>query len=236
MQLRKVLGVIAARGGSKGVPKKNIAPLAGKPLIEYTIAAARTSKRLTRVIVSTDDEEIAAASHRCGVEVPFLRPKHLATDDATSVNVVLHATRWAEENERDHYDAVMLLQPTAPLRTASDIDEAIDLLAESVADSVVSVSEVEEPHPAKMLKIVEGSVVPFLPDSWGEHLPRQSLESVYFPNGAVYCVTRDALFSYHSLWGKKVIAYVMPRARSVNVDTELDLLLAEKILTRKGQE
>ena len=226
----QVLGVITARGGSKGIPRKNLAPLLGKPLLYYTIKAAQRSKRLTRTILTSDDEEIIAVGKQLGVDVPFVRPPHLAGDDASSLEVVLHATQFMEAEENKTYDAVFLLQPTAPLRGAQDIDAALELLDSSEADAVVSVAKVDDPHPVKMVVLRGGFVHPFLPGRWREDLRRQELEPVYCLNGAVYCMWREVLFEQKSLWGKKTVAYVMPAERSVNIDSRLDLMLAEKIL------
>ena len=230
MKGARVLGVIAARGGSKGIQKKNLALLRGHPLIYYTIRAAQRSKRLTKVILSSDDEEIIAVSEKLGVTAPFVRPSCLARDRSASVDVVVHATRFVEVQEHRAYDFVLLLQPTAPLRTEKDIDQAIALSENSDADSVVSVARVKEPHPVKMLTLQEGMLRPFLPDSWSERLARQELDPVFYPNGAVYCVRRDVLLSGNTLWGQKTLAYIMPIERSVNIDTWRDLILAEGIL------
>ena len=134
----RVLGLIPARGGSKGVPRKNIKLLCGKPLLEYTAQAALASRLLSRVILSTEDEEIAEAGRRCGLEVPFLRPQELAADDTPMLPVIEHAVRWVEERG-ERFDAICLLQPTNPLRRAEEIDGCIELLIGTGADSVVTV-------------------------------------------------------------------------------------------------
>jgi len=226
----RTLGVIPARGGSKGVPRKNIAPLHGRPLIQYTIEAARSSRLLGRVLVSSEDDEIITIAQELGAEVPFRRPADLARDDATAVAVACHALRFVEEEEKGVYDFVALLEPTAPLRKAQDIDEALGLLTSSGADSVAGVCRLEAPHPAKLKVIEEGRIRPFLPGLWREGLKRQDLEPVYFLNGAIYAVRRDVLVEKKTFWGERTIPYIMPPERSVNIDTWLDLRLAEALM------
>lgn len=231
----RVLGVIPARGGSKGIPRKNLFQLYGRPLIGYTIAAAQESRLLSRFVVSTEDSEILSVARQCGAEAPFVRPLSLAEDTSRSVDVIQHALMTVEELESNKYDMVVMLQPTAPLRRASDIDAAIELLKGSNADAVVTVTKVEEPHPIKMLRIENNYLQPFVPDRWHEANRRQELESVYAPNGAVYCVRRDVLLEKRTLWGAKTLPYVMPLERSINIDHPLDLIMAEAVLVRAHQ-
>ena len=144
---KNILGLIPARGGSKGLPRKNIKPLLGKPLIAWTIEQALASRYLDRVVVSTDNKEIAEISKKYGAEVPFMRPKELAEDNAKGIDVVLHAIDWLKENnKRKQYDLMMLLQPTSPLRATEDIDKAIETLFLKEAKAIVSVCEVAH-HP-----------------------------------------------------------------------------------------
>lgn len=226
----KTLGIIPARGGSKGIPKKNIALVKGRPLIHYTIDAARSSRLLSRVVVSSDDDEIIKVARQLGAEVPFRRPTELAADDATAVAVACHALTFAEKEENLLYDFVALLEPTSPLRRAEDIDEALALLMESGADSVVSLCPLEAPHPAKLKVLEAGKVRPFLPAFWREGLQRQNLDPVYFLNGAIYAVRRELLVRDKTFWGEKNLPYLMPPERSVNIDNWVDLKLAEVLL------
>ena len=162
--MQNVLGLIPARGGSKGIPRKNIAILAGQPLLAYTCAVALGSRVLNRVVLSTDDAEIAEVGRQCGVEVPFLRPATLAQDGTPSIEVARHAVEYFRDNEHWTPDVVVLLQPTSPLRTSRHIDEAVDLMKESDADTVVSVVEV--PHrfnPHSVMQLKDGALVDFLP-------------------------------------------------------------------------
>jgi CMP-N,N'-diacetyllegionaminic acid synthase len=218
----RVLGLIPARGGSKGVPRKNVRELAGKPVLAWTVETARASKSLARVVVSTDDEEIAAVARACGAEVPFVRPAELAGDETTDLPVYRHALEVLD----DGFDAVAWLRPTAPLRTADDVDAAVARLEETGADCVRSVCPAEH-NPYWMSTIEDGRLVPLL----GEVPPRrQLLPEVVRLNGAVDVVRCTSVGD--ELFGGDVRAYVMPAERSVDLDTELDFLLAEAILRR----
>lgn len=225
----KVLGVITARGGSKGLPGKNIAPLGGKPLIAWTIEAAQQSRLLTKFIISTDDDCIASVCRAAGAEVPFLRPPELARDDTPTLPVVLHVLDFLAES----FDAVMVLQPTSPLRTHQDIDSAINLLEKNLqADSVISVVAVGDHHPARMKLLENGILIdpPFAEEVEGRR--RQDLVPLYLRNGAIYLTRINVLREQESFKGRKCMAYIMPEERSVNVDRPLDLVIAEALLAR----
>jgi len=226
----RILGVIPARGGSKGVPRKNIRALGGKPLIAYTIEAAAASKRPTRTIVSTEDEEIARVAREVGGDVPFVRPAKLSTDEAKAIPVIQHALSAVEEQENGTpYDGVMMLQPTTPFRTSEDIDAAVDLLETTGADSVISVVDVGGHHPARM-KYIEGNRLidpPFCEEY--ENQPRQELSPMYIRNGAIYLTRREILQS-GSFKGRDCRAWAMPAERSINIDTMLDFKYAEWLL------
>ncbi|MBC8549709.1 MAG: acylneuraminate cytidylyltransferase family protein [Candidatus Brocadiales bacterium] len=228
-----VLGVILARGGSKGVPGKNIKPLAGIPLIAYTIKTALKSKYLTRTIISTDDEEIADLSRSYGGEVPFLRPAELATDNANAIPVIQHALTTLEKTgDSIEYDVVMMLQPTSPFRTEQDIDGAIKLLDRTKADSVISVVDVDSHHPARM-KYLEGDelIDPLFAETY-ENQPRQELVPMYIRNGAIYA-TRKIILLNGSFKGLDCRAWIMPRERSLNIDTEMDFKYAEWLISER---
>jgi CMP-N,N'-diacetyllegionaminic acid synthase len=220
----KVLGIIPARGGSKGIPNKNLAELGGRPLIAWTFDSARSSS-LDRVIVSTDSKEIADVSKLNGIEVPFIRPENISDDSAKTIDVVNHALDEITES----FEAVMVLQPTSPFRTSEDIDRSILLLENSSADSVISVVDVGGYHPRKMKYLINGLLIdpPF--GELHEHQPRQQLEPVYIRNGVIY-LTRVATLRQNSFKGNSCLAYVMDRSRSVNIDEPLDLVLAEAFL------
>lgn len=224
-----MLGVVTARGGSKGIPRKNIAPLAGRPLLAYTAEAALAARRLTRVILSTDDDEIASVGRSLGLEVPFRRPVDLAQDDTPTLPVLQDAVRRLEEIGQA-FAAVFVLQPTNPLRTCKDIDGSIDLLEKSGADSVISFTPVGERHPARM-KIVDSEGWVHDP-SFGEAVegqPRQSLPPLFLRDGSVYVTRRDVLIG-GSLKGQRCKAWYIPPERACNIDTPLDLFLAERLL------
>ncbi|MBI4538154.1 MAG: acylneuraminate cytidylyltransferase family protein [Gemmatimonadetes bacterium] len=231
----EVVGVITARGGSKSIPRKNLAPLAGKPLIAWTIEAALRSELLGRVILSTDDAEIAEVARRWGAEVPFLRPRELARDDSPHVPVVIHAVEWLErQGAPPKY--VLLLQPTSPLRSAEDIDGAIQMAFEKRAASVVSVCEARS-HPYLVMRVTpSGRLRPFGPRP-RRYLRRQSLPPVHVVNGAIYLVRRDVLMGRRTFYTDRTYAYLMPAERSLDIDTPWDLHLAELILEeRRGRE
>ncbi|HAP58773.1 MAG TPA: N-acylneuraminate cytidylyltransferase [Cytophagales bacterium] len=230
----RTLGIIPARGGSKGVPGKNIKPLAGKPLLAYTLEAARDSQ-LTRTIVSTDSEEIAEVARGMGGDVPFLRPEELATDSAKAIPVLQHALRAVEAAGDASYDAIMMLQPTTPFRSAADINESLEILANSEADSVISVVDVEATHPARM-KYLEGDRLldPDFCEAY-ENQPRQELQPMYIRNGAIYLTRRRVLLA-NSLKGQDCRAQVQDKMVSVNIDTEHDFAYAEWVYERYLKE
>ena len=230
MNKKKILGVIPARGGSKGIPNKNIIELGGKPLIKYTIEAALSSKYLTHCMVSTDSEEIAVVAKNSGAKVPFIRPAKLATDTAQSLPVILHALEYMEKDSGFIYDAVVMLQPTTPLRSSKDIDNALELLITSQADSVISVVDVGAHHPLRMKRVIDGRLINYVDQGHEDMRPRQDLPPVYIRNGAIYAVSRQVLMDQKSFSGVDSMAYIMPHARSVNIDTLDDLALIKSYI------
>jgi CMP-N,N'-diacetyllegionaminic acid synthase len=226
----RVLGLIPARGGSKGIPRKNIRPLAGKPLLQYTAEAAARCRRLDRVVLSTDDEEIAAVGRACALDVPFRRPPELAADEATSLSVVQHAVRWLEERG-DVFDAVCLLQPTSPLRRPEDVDACIEVLEAKQADAVVTVLPVPaEYNPHWVYFRCEDGCVHL---ATGEAVPigrRQDLPRAYHREGSVYVVRRDVVLEQNSLYGRFLIGHEVDPSHSVNVDSLEDWARAEQFL------
>ncbi len=235
MQIPKnILAIIPARKGSRGLKDKNLSLLDKHPLVVHTFAAARSSKLLTRMIMSTDDCRIAQLALRHGIEVPFLRPKYLASDRAKSTDVALHALMHVQKHEDYSPDLIVLLQPTAPLRTGAHIDDAIRKLCARRGDSLVSLCRLSEPHPYKLKRLKNGFVVPFLTGT-DSTVPRQQLPEVYRLNGAIYIVTREVLLKEKSFFGTRVIPYFMEEDFSVNIDSGFDLLLAEAILKKRKQ-
>lgn len=226
----KVLAIIPARGGSKGVPRKNIRLLHNRPLLAYTVDAALSAKRLSRVIVSTDDPEIADIAAQCGADVPFVRPSDLAKDDTPMLPVIRHAVNIIEQ-EGERYDAICLLQPTNPLRTSGDIDGAIELLERSGADAVVAVLPVPlEYNPHWVYFKGESGRLTL---STGEPSPisrRQDLPPAYHREGSVYVTRRDVLMEQNSIYGHTLVGYPMDPMRSVNIDNQDDWDRAERLI------
>lgn len=235
-----VLAVIPARGGSKGLPGKNIRPLCGLPMIAWTIDAARQAGiPATAVVVSTDDAAIAEIARTSGASVPFRRPDHLATDEATTLDVLMHAVsavELANPGPAGQLGWILLLQPTSPLRTAADITAALDLAAtaEPDCDSIIAVAERNAEHPRLAKKIdKDGYLTPFLGASL-EGIRRQDCRpSAVFNNGAIYLTRRSVLMESRRILGDRARALVMPRERSIDVDDEIDFVLAECLLSRR---
>lgn len=232
----KVLAVIPARGGSKGVPHKNIRPVGGKPLIAYTLETALAARGLLhRVVVSTDDPAIADVARAYGAEVPFLRPPELAADRAPMIPVLQHAVQFVEDGEQQRMDWVLLLQPTAPLRTVADIEAALRLAQAGGCDSVISVVQVFAVHPMLMKRIENDRLLPYCLEE-KEGTRRQDYQPpAYMRNGMIYLTRRDVLMEQASIWGAVIRPYVMPEERSINVDSELDLKLLEFVLAEQQE-
>lgn len=223
----KVLAVIAARGGSKGLPRKNVLPVGGKPMIAWSVGAALQSCHVDRVILSTDDAEIMAAARAAGCDVPFARPPELACDSAAIGPALIHALDTVAE----HYDWLVLLQATSPLRTAADIDACLELAVAAGAPAVISVT-VPSKSPYWMCSLdADGRMKPLLDPGEGVDR-RQLLPQVYVPNGAVY-VARTAWFrKTKTFTSPDTRAYTMPAERSVDVDYWIDLVVADALLSR----
>ena len=231
--MNEVLGIVPARGGSKGVPHKNIRVLAGSPLISYTIEAAKGSRLLTHFVTSTDDQEIAEITRSLGSEV-LMRPVELATDDTPMFAVIHHVLETIKQSRR-YYEYVVILQPTAPLRTSQHIDEVITLLQNSDADSVVSVSPVPGHfNPYWQFIVQDGELHLFTGKPLSEIITRrQDLPETYTRNGAIYALRTALVFERGNLYGDHCIPYVMRAEESMNIDSEEDFRLAEHILVRR---
>jgi N-acylneuraminate cytidylyltransferase/CMP-N,N'-diacetyllegionaminic acid synthase len=219
----KTFALIPARGGSKGIPRKNIKLIAGKPLIVWTIEAALRSSLLDAVVVSTDDPEIAEVARQAGAQVPFMRPSELAQDQTSGLDPVLHAL-----DQLPQYDSVLLLQPTSPLRNTDDIDACLCLAMRQNAHSVVSVSEADT-HPYWTYRLTKDQALSRFVDA--EPIARrQDRPQAFELNGALYFADANWLRSSGSLVGTETLAYVMAKERSVDLDTPLDWKLAELLL------
>ncbi len=226
----RVLGLIPARGGSKGVPRKNIRPLCGRPLLAYTAEAALASRRLSRVILSAEDDEIAEVARSCGVEVPFLRPAELARDETPMLPVAQHAVRFLEERG-DYFDALCLLQPTNPLRSADDIDACIEMLDNSDADAVVTTLPVPAEYNPHWVYFRDAQGALHLSTGEAEPIPRrQELPPAFHREGSVYVTRRETLIERNSFYGARLLGYEMNAERCVNIDTLEDWERAERLI------
>ena len=215
------------------VPGKNKRPLAGKPLIAYSILAAKASRYLTSFVVSTDDQETADIAREFGASVPFMRPSELAQDDSGGLAVIQHAVGFLSDRGQT-FDYVVLLQPTSPLRTAGDIDACIQKIVDTNSDSVMSMVELVDFSMKKLKRIESDVIVPFHEDEGPTTAPRHGLPRVYKRNGAAY-LTRTALIMRGDLFGTVSRPYVMPSERSVDINTLADFRLAELYVTGQMQ-
>jgi N-acylneuraminate cytidylyltransferase len=221
----KTIALIPARGGSKGIPRKNIKIFNSKPLIYWTIQAALESKYIDRVIVSTEDEEIAEIAKRYTAEVPFLRPKELAEDDSLGIDPVIHALEMLPNVED-----ILLMQPTSPLRKTHHIDEIFQLREKLKSDSAVSIS-LSRKHPNLFFKINSENIIsPFSKDF--KSLPRQKYSDLYTVNGALYLSSKKSILLNNSFFTSKTVGYIMPEKYSIDIDTQLDWDIAEFLMKR----
>ena len=226
MKTGLTISIIPARGGSKSLPRKNIKKFLGKPLIAYTIEAAKKAKKLGRIFVSTEDKEIAKVAKKYGAEV-IDRPIELAADDTPTYKVLQHAVR-----KIGNVETVVTLQPTSPIRDPKDIDRAIEMLKDN--DSVASVCEIDY-HPYWTKKIESGLLVPFVASD-KEYYRRQDMPKAYRLNGAIYVTKSNVIMVKNSIFGEKVIPLVMDEMHSIDIDTELDFLAAEAALKKLGKK
>ncbi len=232
MMNKEILAIIPARGGSKGVPRKNVRELNGKPLIGYTIESAKKSNKVSRVVVTTEDTEIATVSREYKAEVPYLRPDELSQDNSPTMECVLHMLDYLEKTEGYVSDYVLLLQCTSPLRNHSHINEAIDKLLNSDYDSIVSVCEAEvNPYWAN---IFEGDKLKYFIEEGRKITRRQELPNVYRMNGAIYLIKTEVLKKQKTFEPEEVMGYIMDSYSSVDIDTEMDFKIAEAIIKERG--
>lgn len=228
MKSKTIVAVIPARGGSKGLPGKNIRLLGDKPLISWTILAAKTSNIFLDIIVSTDDPEIANVAKKFGATIPFLRPVELSGDSTSQVDVLRHAIHWME-SQNSVPDYIMLLQPTSPLRTAQDIIEAFNLAINHNADAVVSVTSASQ-HPFLAKRIeTDGTLIDFYPNN-DKPERRQDFPDAYILNGSIYIIQTKIFMSNSSFTPLGTFGYIMPENRSIDIDTLWDFTLAEFIM------
>lgn len=231
---RSVLALIPARGGSKGLPRKNVLELCGKPLIAWSIEQAIACPEIDRVVVSTDDQEIADISRQFGAEVPFMRPSALAADTASSVSVIFHALDHLESLGLA-FDILVLLEPTSPLREVGDISGAIrHLLSEPRFESVVGVSQVESVHPAFLYRLEEGTLRPYLNEQ-KNNVRRQDIDKLYFLEGSVYCSYVASLRSRMGFYHEATAPWVVPRYKAIEIDELPDLIAVEALISARSE-
>lgn len=225
---KKVLAIVPARAGSKGLPGKNVRPFRGKPLLQWSVEHGLSSRCVDKIVVSTDSEEFADVARKCGAAVPFLRPEFLASDTATSVDVILHAVDFLEERG-EFFDILTLLEPTSPLRAPEDIDNALELLlSESEAESVVSVSRTEAHHPAFLMQMMGDKFLkPYLSDF--KVIRRQEITPLYFLDGTVYVSRIEALRRRRSFYHERTLGYEVPKYKSFEVDDLDDFIICEAL-------
>lgn len=234
---KRVLALVPARAGSKGLPDKNIRPLGGKPLLAWPIAAALAARHVDRVIVSTDSAHYADLARAAGADVPFLRPAALASDTAPSIDFILHAVDTLAA-AGEHYDYLLLLEPTSPLTEASDIDRALAALAAqaATADAIVGVSALVSSHPAFAVRVEGGGrIAPYAAPSFGQLPRRQDTEPLYSLDGSLYASTVAALRRERGFCHARTLPYITPRHKSFEVDDLLDFICIEAIHARRAQ-
>jgi len=221
---KKILAITLARGGSKSIKNKNITILNGKPLIYYTIKEVKKSKFIDDYIVSTDSYDIKKICEKYKTSVPFMRPKKISTDKSPPQLALKHATLKFEKMNNIKYDYIVEVMATNPLKTVEDIDKCILLLNKKKSDSVISVSTLNDQHPARIKKIQNGFLKDFcIPEN--EYMRRQDFKpKAYIRNGSIYAFKRDVLINKTSKWGNKIIPYIMPDFRSINIDEPIDLV------------
>jgi N-acylneuraminate cytidylyltransferase/CMP-N,N'-diacetyllegionaminic acid synthase len=229
---KSVLAIIPARGGSKGLPRKNIVSLCGKPLIAWPIQAAKQSAYVDKVVVSTDDSEIADMARQEGAEVPFLRPSELATDTATSISVIEHVIDFLS-GQGDQFDYCVFLEPTSPLTEADDVNKALHTLnlKREIADAIVGVSRVISSHPVFDVTIdSNGLIRPFLANGFSSPTRRQDLNKLYFFEGSLYISDTAVLLKQERFYHERTLAYVVPKWKAFEIDDIVDFICVEAIM------
>lgn len=228
--MKKVIAIIPAREGSKGVKNKNIKILKDKPLISYTIEEAKKSKLIDKLIVSTDSIEIAELSKKSGAEVPFIRPKDLSTDSSLTYDVVKHCLDFYKA-KGEHYDIILLLQPTTPFRTVDTIDKSLTILKnDTTYTSVVSVVDVEGNHPLRMKKIKDNLLINYIDQGFENMNPRKELPKVFIRSGSIYAILTKNFYQEQSIVSKRCAPLILDKIETINIDTLLDFKLCELIL------
>jgi len=228
-----MLAIVPARGGSKGIPGKNIRMLCGKPLIAHTIEAAMACSSIDRVIVSTDDDEIAAVAREYDADIPFMRPRELAQDNSIALDAYIYTIDRLNNEFGGNYQEFAVLLPTAPLRIPEDIDNAVALFHARGADSVLTFAEMSHP-PVWAMKINQDGTIHSYFDIETGIKNRQELAIGYMPNGSIYVFKYSLLKDKYTIYSDRTYAYIMPQERSVDIDAEIDLKFAEFLMTSRS--
>jgi N-acylneuraminate cytidylyltransferase/CMP-N,N'-diacetyllegionaminic acid synthase len=231
---KSFLAIIPARGGSKGLPGKNIKELCGKPLIAWSIESALNSKYIDEVMVTTDNQNIAEISKQYGANVPFLRPEELASDTATTFDAVKHTIEFYKNELNKEFDYIVLLEPTSPLRESYDIDNAIEILFNSKADSIVGISKTEDQNPAFLVLKDENGYILGYENKNMKVFRRQDIKDVYFFEGTIYISKTDVLLREKTFYRKNTIGYEVPKYKSLEIDDIYDFVMVEAIMKYKG--
>jgi CMP-N,N'-diacetyllegionaminic acid synthase len=234
---QSVLAIVPARGGSKGLPGKNKRQLRGKPLVAWPIGVALGAVSVDKAICTTDDPEIRDIALAYGAHAPFVRPAHLASDTATSIDAILHAVDYLADIG-EHYDYVVVLEPTSPLTTSSDVESALAMLhaRRDAADSIVGISRVESTHPEYDVRLGEdGLISPFMAPNFNSLKRRQEIEVLHFLEGSLYISTTNALRAIRSFYHDRTLGYEVPRWKSVEIDELVDFLFVETVLVNLDQ-
>lgn len=229
--MKKILGIILARGGSKGIKDKNIVKFGNKPLIKWTFDAAKKSKKINKLILSTDSKKIASLAKKNKIEVPFLRPKKFAGDKSKSIDAIEHAIKFFQK-QKVVFDYVLLLEPTSPLRTTLDINKSIELIIRNKADSLVSICRVDEINPSFLFKKKNKRLQP-LEKKISNHLRRQDVEPIYFLEGTIYISKTNILFKKRSFCHSNTIGFEVPKWKSLEIDDKTDLEIGKSILKQR---
>tara|TARA_Y100000287_G_C14162711_1_gene325593 strand:- start:202 stop:900 length:699 start_codon:yes stop_codon:yes gene_type:complete len=229
--MKKILGIILARGGSKGIKDKNIVKFGNKPLIKWTFDAAKKSKKISKLILSTDSKKIASLARKNKIEVPFLRPKKFASDKSKSIDAIEHAINFFKK-QKVFFDYIVLLEPTSPLRTTLDINKSINLIIKNKADSLVSICRVDEINPSFLFKKKNKRLQP-LEKKISNHLRRQDVEPIYFLEGTIYISKTNVLFKKRSFCHSNTIGFEVPKWKSLEIDDKTDLEIGKSILKQR---
>lgn len=234
MIAHRILGILPARGGSKGIKGKNLRQLLGRPLLAWSAISLLNAKGIDRRICCTDDVDIAEQAKKCGLDVPWLRPHRLAKDETLVVDVVFHALEKLKEIYDENYTHVVLVQATSPTVTSEDIEAAVNIALMNDADTVIAGFDAGERHPARMFKINNENNIEWVYGVDERMVRRQDLPPVYVRTGLVYVFKVENVLSSRSIYGKKIMPYIIPEFRAVNIDIEADFISAEKALLAMG--